>query len=74
MSKLPGFHEITYNMCHSAVPGLKDVPGGRPRLLMVVTAVVVVPGGGSLRDPEAPTGSRGQGLRPQRGHHPAVLS
>lgn len=41
---------------------------------MVVTAVVVVSGGGSLRDPEAPTGSRGQGLRPQRGHHPAVLT
>lgn len=41
---------------------------------MVVTAVVIVTGGGSLRDSEAPTGSRGQGLRPERRHRPAVLS
>lgn len=50
----------------STVPGLKEVPGEWPPLVMVVTAVVLVTGGGSLRDSEAPTGSWGLGLRRER--------
>lgn len=57
----------------STVPGLKEVPGEWPPLVMVVTAVVLVTGGGSLRESESLTGSWGRGLRRQRGHRPAVL-
>ena len=54
----------------STVPGLKQVPGEWPPLVMVATAVVLVAGGGSLRDAEAPTGSWGRGRRRERGQRP----
>lgn len=57
----------------STVPGLKQVPGEWPPLVMVAPAVVLVAGGGSLRDAEAPDRRLGSGAQARARAAPAAL-